>query len=228
MVSFSDTTKTQLCYVRGGKSCREFVSPSRPRSEKRKSAEMSERVPDDLQLEILVRLPVKLLLRFQCVSKSWMSLISSTGFTSMHIEHNESINNYAHIFYGNLSPITDRDDKINFKYILNQFDDSFSEIQLFDFPSQTKHEFDEVLECRGLLLFTIGIVLSDVEPFFLYNPALRMSVTLPRPCFDVLYPIYHIVHGFGYDHLSNDYKVLRMMYTYIYSSRIPSISRRNV
>ncbi|KAE7996413.1 hypothetical protein FH972_001140 [Carpinus fangiana] len=182
---------------------------------------MSERVPEDLQLDILVRLSVKSLLRFQCVSKSLMSLISRTGFISMHIKHNESTNNYARIFYGILSPITDTDDTINFRYILNQFDDSFSEIQQFDFPSQTRHEFDEVLVCRGLLLITIGIVLSDVEPFFLWNPALRMSVTLPRPCFGVLYPTYHIVHGFGYDHISNDYKVLRMMYTYIYSSGIP-------
>jgi hypothetical protein len=148
---------------------------------------MSERVPEDLQLDILVRLSVKSLLRFQCVSKSWMSLISSTGFISMHIKRNESTNNYAHIFHGILSPITDTDDKIDFRYILNQFDDSFSEIQQFDFPSQTRHEFDEVLVCRGLLLITIGIVLSDAEPFFLWNPALRMSVTLPRPCFDVLY-----------------------------------------
>ncbi|CAA7036657.1 unnamed protein product [Microthlaspi erraticum] len=42
-------------------------------------------IPIDLQIETLLRLPVKSLLRFRCVSKLWYSIITSRDFKSQHL-----------------------------------------------------------------------------------------------------------------------------------------------
>ncbi|XP_059450216.1 putative F-box protein At3g10240 [Corylus avellana] len=46
---------------------------------------MSDFLPLELVSEILVRLPVKPLVRFRCVCKDWFSLISSNDFINTHI-----------------------------------------------------------------------------------------------------------------------------------------------
>ncbi|KAK7338951.1 hypothetical protein VNO77_19585 [Canavalia gladiata] len=43
-------------------------------------------IPNDLLVEILSHLPVKSLLRFQCTSKSWKSLISHPKFIKLHLQ----------------------------------------------------------------------------------------------------------------------------------------------
>ncbi|CAA7036652.1 unnamed protein product [Microthlaspi erraticum] len=42
-------------------------------------------IPLDLQIDILLRLPVKSLLRFRCVSKLWSSIITSRDFKNQHL-----------------------------------------------------------------------------------------------------------------------------------------------
>ncbi|XP_047339496.1 F-box protein CPR1-like [Impatiens glandulifera] len=42
-------------------------------------------IPDEILADILCRLPVKCLLRLRCVSKSWLSLISSSHFVKLHL-----------------------------------------------------------------------------------------------------------------------------------------------
>jgi F-box interacting protein len=83
------------------------------------------------------------------------------------------------------------------------------------------HQF--VHDCKGLILFTtvneVGPDDNRFEPLTLWNPAIRMSMTLPRPRInDVPEPKY-CIHGFGFDQTSNDYKVLRMFYNNYASSR---------
>jgi F-box interacting protein len=174
---------------------------------------MPGRLPQELHIDILVRLPVKSLLRFQCVSKSWKSLIRSTDFISMHTKHNESTNNYAHLVHGCLYRTGKKEEK-DFRCKLQQFDNFFCEFQKIEFPSQTEDIcFGEVLECKGLLLLTNRSVFDGdrFEPFILWNPAARMSMALPTPCIDIPNHNYY-THGFGFDDKSNDYKVLRMVY----------------
>ncbi|PHT77438.1 hypothetical protein T459_20960 [Capsicum annuum] len=43
--------------------------------------------PEEILVEILIRLPVKSLVRFRCVSKSWKTLISDEYFKAKHCNH---------------------------------------------------------------------------------------------------------------------------------------------
>ncbi|XP_028793970.1 F-box/kelch-repeat protein At3g06240-like [Neltuma alba] len=52
---------------------------------------LSHELPEDLMNEIIVRLPVKSLLRFKCVAKSWYALITDSCFIAEHLERSRSI-----------------------------------------------------------------------------------------------------------------------------------------
>ncbi|CAH9097475.1 unnamed protein product [Cuscuta europaea] len=47
-------------------------------------------LPDELKIEIFTRLPVKSLMRFTTLSKSWLSLLSDFGFFSAHLSKGAS------------------------------------------------------------------------------------------------------------------------------------------
>ncbi|KAK7839379.1 putative f-box protein [Quercus suber] len=47
---------------------------------------MTSNLLQDLIAEILIRLPVKSVVRFLCVSKEWYSLITSSYFIKMHLK----------------------------------------------------------------------------------------------------------------------------------------------
>jgi hypothetical protein len=130
---------------------------------------MSNPLPRDLLTEILVSLPVKSLLRFRCsVCKSWKSLISSPRFISMHTQHSESTSNYAHILH------CSRDYETPYKLL--HIDGSFNEFQELGYPCQFRGYY-QVLDCKGLILFRT----FDNESHILWNPVIRMCLTLPRP-----------------------------------------------
>ncbi|KAG2694674.1 hypothetical protein I3760_08G155600 [Carya illinoinensis] len=53
---------------------------------------MKNNLPKDLIIEILLRLPVKSLVRFRCVSKQWFSLISDPRFAKVHFKRKSDDN----------------------------------------------------------------------------------------------------------------------------------------
>lgn len=53
---------------------------------------MAELLFPDIHEQILIRLGVKVITRFKCVSKSWHSLISSSRFIKNHVNRNNTYN----------------------------------------------------------------------------------------------------------------------------------------
>ncbi|GMN52861.1 hypothetical protein TIFTF001_022005 [Ficus carica] len=68
-------------------------------------------LPEDLEKKILLKLPVRSLIQFKCVSKKWSSLITADSlFITSHLEHQHQFNSSTLLF---LKPKTSRFDLFN-------------------------------------------------------------------------------------------------------------------
>ncbi|XP_071713469.1 F-box/kelch-repeat protein At3g23880-like [Rutidosis leptorrhynchoides] len=154
----------------------------------------------EIIIEILTRLPVESLLRCKSVCKLWRSLISDHHFIKSHLNLSINRKNYANhrlIF----STVT----RINLK-ICNLYDvlydKSVNAIEL-DYP--LKHPRKSVWivgSCNGLLCIAI-----EEDTLFIWNPSTRKSNRLPC-CGFKSKPGWYVLYGFGYDALTDDYKVV--------------------
>ncbi|XVE78909.1 hypothetical protein DITRI_Ditri14bG0015700 [Diplodiscus trichospermus] len=156
----------------------------------------------DIIPDILCRLCVEDLLRFRCVSKPWCSLIDGPDFIKLHLSRSLKTNTNLSLIlrYGHLF-------SINF--------DSLKTVQKLKHPLDGNDEGvgTEILgSCNGLLALFNG-----EEKIALWNPSTRKSQMLPvtepefprRYCFSQF-----IVYGLGYDPISDDYKLVRMVQFY--------------
>ncbi|KAL3506321.1 hypothetical protein ACH5RR_031703 [Cinchona calisaya] len=157
-------------------------------------------LPHDLIGEILSRLPVKSLLRFRCVSKSWLSLISSRQFIQTHLiisSNEDAYTNHSLIFSSGYS-------SFNLKWSALQSALNASPLQTTDFNCPMKYSPKSVTaimgSCNGLVC--IGI---DNRNLYLWNPSIRKFNKLPDSGFKY---ISFVLFGFGYDKLNDDYKVI--------------------
>ncbi|XP_030934675.1 F-box/kelch-repeat protein At3g23880-like isoform X1 [Quercus lobata] len=153
-------------------------------------------LPEEIVLEILARLPVKSLLRFRCVCKTWYSYITSPNFISTHLLcYNNHDGGYViHIHSQICTLASDR----TFETI--------SEVR-FPFTFQSKYS-DLVGSCNGILCIT-DFVTSKSKDVYLWNPSIRKFKRLPLTCLNQT-QVLNAAHGFGYDSLNNDYKVVRI------------------
>ncbi|KAL8107370.1 hypothetical protein AgCh_023959 [Apium graveolens] len=80
--------------VKNGKTKRKYHKPTKPHHHSSSPAAQENKpisvktLPAHLVLEILYRTPVKSLVRFRCVSKSWFALLDHPTFIQMHLEFN--------------------------------------------------------------------------------------------------------------------------------------------
>ncbi|KAH0707238.1 F-box/kelch-repeat protein At3g23880-like [Solanum tuberosum] len=170
-----------------------------------KDLNFTEILPPELITEILLRVPVKSLLKFRSVSKFWLTLISSRQFIKNHLSLSANNKEDTHhvLIYGQ-----SRYYKGNFKECLfrSLFNDSVTEAFDLKYPIENDSKLFNVLgSCNGL------IFLADyLECSLLWNPTTRMHKNLPdiRP----RWKKYYVEYGFGYDELRDDYKVLGIFY----------------
>ncbi|KAL0387434.1 UNVERIFIED_CONTAM: F-box protein [Sesamum radiatum] len=144
---------------------------------------------DDLLIHILLRLPVKSLMRFKLVSKHWKSLITGHHFSLLR--------------YTGPSPAVGLfcpGWKIScFKYIhlgaANQTKPLFRELRFSDdpFSFQIQQSCNVLLLCCSSGNLVCGRIRSLVQRCYVYNPTTNCYTKLPRP--GVVNEVPRIVHG---------------------------------
>ncbi|CAF2127810.1 hypothetical protein YC2023_030286 [Brassica napus] len=149
---------------------------------------MSEFLPEVLAVEILARLSIKDLSRCRCVCKTWRSLINHRGFAERYLD---------------ISPVR----------FVSFYDKGFYLLDVegknlvIQNPQKLELPLDEsmidestcVLHCHGTLCVTLKNYTSIV-----WNPYSNQFKIVPNPG---IYRDSNIL-GFGYDPVSNDYKLV--------------------
>jgi F-box interacting protein len=179
--------------------------------------------PMEIISEILLRLPVKSLVRFTCVCKSWFSIISSCSFAFAHLSPtNRSHNNHIddRLLLLTISCKTNDRHRYVTTVITAWFGKQVIEEQELSTKSFNEHE-ELKLSYRSLKHFDLvgcsnGLVLIKhyVDTLLLWNPLLRKFVTLPKPDnigYEEELQVHSIGWGFGFDSRTNDYKAVKIV-----------------
>lgn len=174
---------------------------------------MSDRIPHELIEQIFSRLPVKTLVRFKCISKSWRDIIGSPDFIQKHLTHFSSHS----LILGNCN--IDLHEGTEESYLYSADYDSFLETDSAVFkelslPLNSRTEISsEILgSCNGLLCLLRYRYL--VDQVILWNPSTRKHRILPVAEVEVpttLRGCSQTIYGFALDFVNDDYKVVSML-----------------
>ncbi|XP_071723090.1 F-box protein At3g07870-like [Rutidosis leptorrhynchoides] len=152
-------------------------------------------LPEDLLLDVFQRLPIKALGSCMCVKKKWRSIVKNPEFISSYTVNNSKKKQYT-VFWSSPSQW-----------------ELFLETERFDFykhlilPRSIKMFDASIAVCNGVLCLA-----KENGTIILWNPTIRKTLTIPKPNFSKFYanttPL-----GFAFDSLSNDYKIVRILFS---------------
>ncbi|KAL4377958.1 hypothetical protein GQ457_02G031950 [Hibiscus cannabinus] len=130
---------------------------------------MSDYIPVEGIPEILERLPVKSLVRFRSVCKSWNTLISHPSFISTHFQASLSNNAPFLLMCSEMGYSLYYDDNDGFE--------EFKQIQLppFDYVCNSP----VIGSCSGLIC--VQLYTDNDVNFLLWNPSIQKYISLPEP-----------------------------------------------
>ncbi|KAK4269478.1 hypothetical protein QN277_022632 [Acacia crassicarpa] len=159
-------------------------------------------LPQEIITNILKFLPVKSLIKFQCVCKHWKNLIKTPFFIAMHLHHSTQLRPHLllHRHY------------TSFGLQLYFLDYKRQIVKVSNLPVVD----DKVLivgSSHGLLCLQIGSIYSDFSSsprsYLLWNPVFRevRHVPFTFPNFDRDGPRV-FGFGFGFSPIVNDYKIV--------------------
>ncbi|KAH0758485.1 hypothetical protein KY290_021978 [Solanum tuberosum] len=143
-------------------------------------------LPEDLVVDILLKLPVEPLLRFKCVCKHWYALIKSESFIEKHFHHK---NNRARLLICNLK--LEKEEHTLVKSVV---------VSLLP---------EKIVPVNGLFLVQ-EIFCGYGDCLNLWNPATREFRPLPPAPFVTEHFLCNYDHefGLGFDQLTQDYIVI--------------------
>ncbi|CAN0916129.1 F-box protein CPR1 [Linum grandiflorum] len=172
---------------------------------------MSDHLPDDLITGILLRLPVSELLRCRCVSRAWRSMIDSPSFSKLQIDYSAATNKNASLVIS----------EIHGGYAVVDYANGLQLGIGITTPAKSRgmdlrSGFTVMGSCNGLVCF-----LHDWEKVLIWNPATSNGCFFPHTfdlkphSVDYLAVLTHKLtynqgYGFGYDSISDDYKVVQV------------------
>ena len=169
----------------------------------------SQCLPYDVVFDILPRLPVKSIIRFRCVSKSWNSILTSPDFINTHLDRAKSSLSHNNNNNGFLLYIH----KSYYKHlctVLCNSDHTFTQISKLKIP----------FSCISVVDFCNGIFCLENfrnHKLYFWNPSIRKfkilaphHLTEPSPYVaGELAPL--VAYGLGFHSQNNDFKILRIL-----------------
>ncbi|CAI9105959.1 OLC1v1004996C1 [Oldenlandia corymbosa var. corymbosa] len=186
------------------------------------------KIPEELLIEILIRVPIKFLVRLTQLSKSWYALITSHGFIFTHVsklqaDGSDRSSRWLLRFGAKCvgTYLLCSDDYFDLKssdmlHPYPTFDGYYSADAEDDFPAKIEvpltrphHDYRIVGSCNGLHCFSNNQFGESAKPIVVWNPSIEKSVELPLPS---IHPDSdRSLVGFGCDLLGLDYKVVRIV-----------------
>ncbi|RDX80949.1 F-box/kelch-repeat protein, partial [Mucuna pruriens] len=157
-------------------------------------------LPEDLIQEILLRLPVRSLLRFKCVCKSWHSIVSNPQFAKFHFDLAAEPTNRLLLRFSQGSKAK----SIDIEAPLH--DESTSVVLNIPLPPLALNYrcWTRIAgSCRGFILLTDEL-LDFFFDFVIWNPSTGYHKRINNV------PMYPDLCGFGYDSSNDDYVVVNM------------------
>ncbi|KAK9084688.1 hypothetical protein Sjap_025099 [Stephania japonica] len=160
-----------------------------------------ERLPPEVILEIIARLPIRSLLQFRCVCKAWRTL-AQDPYLLLNYQIRSTQNNPCLILHSE-SSLHDQ---------LHIIDEDHHNNQAL--PSKLNHHFNSAMpnfDIRGS--FNGFLCLTDTQvpdTTYIYNPFIGESIQLPPVIKHFTYQ--RVALGFGFDRVSKAYKVIRCVY----------------
>ncbi|THF98722.1 F-box protein At3g07870-like [Camellia sinensis] len=151
-------------------------------------------LPTQIILEILSRLPIKILFLCQLVSKHWLSLIPDPHFAKLHLSRSQVNLLIKPKYRSSLLRLVD----LQILHKIHPREAQLKFIPKINFPPLG---IKVVNSCNGLLC------LCNVPEIFICNPILCEYTCLPFPIYDGEYDRY--ITAFGFSPKTNQYKVIR-------------------
>ncbi|XP_058739956.1 F-box protein CPR1-like [Vicia villosa] len=157
-------------------------------------------LPEELIIEILLRLTVKNVLRCKCVCKSWFSLISNPNFATSHSQLAASPTDKLVCLRNNSETLL----SIDFNASLNN-DSSYASLSHEFLPPRSYSEIGG--SCRGFIF-----LLSYPDFFYLWNPSTGVHKNIPPSPNSITIVsgsyLETFLYGLAYDHSTDDYLVV--------------------
>ncbi|XP_026442747.1 F-box protein CPR1-like [Papaver somniferum] len=179
---------------------------------------MATGLPEEMMINILLCLPVKSVLRFRCVCKTWRDLFKSPDFTRMHLNRSKE-NNQLNFMLSDGKEM----------YFVHNDESSLTES--FDKAIQVHHPLKSSETSVQILAFCDGLFCLDKgyskTSICLWNPCTGEYKEIPAPPPPIKFPNHLLAqttefrqmrigehrtsYGFGYDCNIKDYKLVRIV-----------------
>ncbi|XP_022899320.1 putative F-box protein At3g52320 [Olea europaea var. sylvestris] len=153
--------------------------------------------PRDLIIEILARLPAKVLCKFRCVSKRWYNLLTDKDLIVRHAELSKRKPLLLTRKY-----ISDANGEMNGSKVT-------VELTSMDMEGNVTDEFRDVLDGHVhtfISCYPFSIICC-MYSIYVCNPSIRQVVRVPYPSNARLYNV-----GFGYLPKLSEYKIVHLLY----------------
>ncbi|XP_055829919.1 F-box protein At3g08750-like [Solanum dulcamara] len=164
-------------------------------------------LPEDVLMDVLLRLPVESLLRFKCLCKHWYALITSPSFVEVHFSHKR---NHARLLICNLT-ISDKSMNIASSLLPAKIVQGVSPVQKIVHQLQRVTDFMSIIgPVDGLFLVENAAIFDEDDvSLALWNPSTREFWPLPPVSFEPQpFKDHDNQFALGFDLLTRDYKVL--------------------